>query len=1041
MKARLSILMFLFTVFIGLQSFAQERTVKGTVTDDSGMPLPGVSVLVKGTTTGTETDFDGKFSIKALANQTLVFSMIGMKKQELLASSTSMNVKMKEDAQQIDEVVVIGYGTQKRKEVTGSVSSIKGTAIQNLVTPSFDSQLAGRASGVQVTTNTGIIGEAPRIRIRGISSVSGGTFPLVVIDGVPMFTGDVGGRASTNALADINPNDIETFDILKDGAATAIYGSRGSNGVIIITTKKGKSGHTEVNYNTTVGFASAVKTFDLLETPDFLVISNEKRTNRGQAPWAVGSNFNTDWQKEVLNESALQIDHNLSMSGGTDKVKYFMSIGYTDQDGVAKTNEMNRYSLRTNVEGAINKWLKAGASLSVTRTNNFGLNSGRNSLSGNMFNVMRQLPNVSVFNPNHPTGYNLAGGTLNNSFVGQGQNTDPVGDNISNIVYVLNNNKYESRVNRIIANSFISADIVTGLNYKFQAAADLPSTKGFQYLNPIHGDGEGSRGFLQNDQTDNIRWNIQHLLNYNKTFNDKHNLSLTGVIEYQKDREEIFFGRGRTILDEFYNQHLVSGSYEVQESGGSVIESGLISYIGRASYNYDSKYFIQASIRRDGLSNLDPKTRWTNFLGYSGGWNVSKEKFFEPLTKVVNDLKFRASFAEVGNVNIGNYPYLGLTSAAPYASNNGLGFSQFGNDLLEWEKSSKLGIGVDLGLFNDRLGIIFDYFKDDISDLILRVPIAPSLGVPGTGTAFGTISRNIGAMYNRGFEFGLNFKAIENENFSWNINANLTLIKNEVTSVPDGNDILGGTFTDVNINPNLIIREGESINSIFGFRYWGVNPANGNPVYYKADGSLVQGNLPTQNYRVFNPNNPSDISTPSSLSLTSDRVILGQSLPTYFGGITNSFRYKNFDLNFLVRFSGGNKIFNSTRRELMNMNLNNNGTEILGRWQSPEQQGDGVTPRLWASNNPFVNLSGAASSRFLEDGDFVSIDNIAFGYNFSKKLLDKVNIKGLRLFIQAQNVFVFTKYKGLNPEMETGGVDLNGTPISRVISMGLNVKL
>lgn len=1036
MKSKIFGLLTLVMVLFGQFAFAQTRTVSGKVSDANGEPLAGVAVMIKGTKSGAQTDFDGNYTIQASNSQVLVFSYLGMKTQEIVVSSSTINVKMQEDAKQLDDVVVVGYGVQKRSEVTGSISKIQAKEIQNLVTPSFDSQLAGRASGVQVTTSNGIIGEAPRIRVRGVASIGSGTYPLVVVDGMPIYTGDLGGQASNNALGDINPADIESIEVLKDGAATAIYGSRAANGVIIITTKKGKKGSLEVNYNSTFGFASAIKTFDLLGTSDFLTIANEKRTNRGQAPWAVGSTFNTDWQDAVLNSSAAQVDHNLSFNGGSENTKYFFSMGYTEQDGVAKANSMDRYTVRTNLEHDVNKWLKVGGNIALTRTSYTGLNTGRGSLSGNMFNAIRQLPNTPIYNPNHPTGYNLAGGTNGNSFVGQWDNTDPVGDNISNIVYVLDNNRYKSEVNRTLINTFASAQIMKGLNYRMQVAADKASTNGFLYLNPVHGDGEGFKGYLQNDNTDLTRWNWQHILNYNKTFAEKHNVALTAVAEYQKETNKSFFGRGKGLLDSFYNQNLVTGSYETQESGGGATETGIISYIGRVNYNFQEKYFFQASIRRDGISKLSPATRWNNFTGFSAGWNIAKESFFSSLTQYVNDLKVRASYSEVGNTDIGSYPYLGLTSASPYASSNGIAFTQFGNDALLWETSSKTDIGVDISLFNNKLTFTADYYKNDIDGLILQVPVAPSLGVPSN-----VIRQNIGSMYNRGYEFNASLAAIDKENFSWNINANLTFDKNKVTSLPGGDDILGGTFSDININPNLIIREGESINSLYGIRYWGVNPANGNPVYYKADGSLVQGNLPTQTYRVFDPNNPTDISQTASLNFTTDKVILGNTLPTYFGSINNTFRYKEFDLSFLIRFSGGNKIFNATARELMTQNLNNNSTAILGRWQSPQNPGDGVTPRLWASTNTFTNLTGHATSRFLEDGDFISLDNISFGYSLPKSVTEKIGVNSFRLFVQAQNLLILTKYDGLNPEMETGGVDLNGTPRAKIVSMGLNVRL
>ena len=1018
----------IFTLLIALSmqfSFAQEKTVSGVVSDATG-PVPGVNVVVKGTNRSVQTDFDGKFALKAKTGEVLVFSFIGMNNSSVtVGASNTVNVKLTSASQTLEEVVVVGYGTQKKSEVTGAISKIKGNEIANLVTPSFEGQLGGRATGVQITTSNGIVGQAPRIRIRGIASISSGTYPLIVVDGMPITTGDIGGIANTNALADINPADIESMEVLKDGAATAIYGSRAANGVILVTTKSGKKGTLKVNLTSTLGVASPFKTHDLLKTADFLVIANEKRTNRGQAPWAVGSDYDTDWQAAVLRD-APQSNHGVSFSGGSDKTKYYLSLGMTDQTGVTLSNDMKRYSVRANIDNDVNKWLSVGTNIGVTRTEYNGLNTGGNSLSGNMFNAIRQLPNTPIYDSSNPTGYNLTL-PLSGNTVGQWDNTDPVGDNISNIVYILNQNKYYSKVNRTLASVFANAKLSSDFNFRVQASVDNSITGGFQYLNPVHGDGRSQNGYLLNDNTDILTWNWQNVLNYKKTFAENHNVGATLVSEYQKTDYQYFYGSGSDILSEFYNKNLVTSSYATKDSGGSKTENGIISYLGRFTYNFKEKYFINGSIRRDGISKLGTDTRWNNFPGVSAGWTVSKESFMTSIDNIVNDFKLRASYSEVGNTSIGNYPYLGLTTSSPYGALNGLGYSQFGNNSLQWESSKKIGYGADLGLLNNRLTLTFDYYRNNIDKLILAVPTSPSLGVPSN-----TINKNIGKLYNEGYEFATSFKAINNEDLTWEVSANITFSKNKVTSLFNGQDILG---------TNTIVREGESINSLYGFKYWGVNKANGNPVYYKADGSLVEGNIPTSTYFVFDPNNPTVLGAPSSLSAGTDRMVLGNTLPTYYGALNSTLKYKNFDFGFMFRFSGGNKIFNSTRRELMNQNFNNNGTEILGRWQSAANHGDGWTPRLWASGNTFVNLSGNATSRFVENGSFISLDNVSLGYSLPKSLIEKIKVDNFRIFLQGQNLMMITKYKGLDPEMESAGVDLNGTPRSRILSMGINVSL
>jgi TonB-linked SusC/RagA family outer membrane protein len=960
-------------------------------------------------------------------------------KQVTVGSASTVNVEMESEAQLMNEVVVVGYGVQKRKEVTGSISKIAGKDIANLVTPSFEGVLAGRATGVQVLTNTGLIGAAPKIRIRGIGSISGSTEPLIVVDGIPIYSGDIGGVSATNGLADINPEDIESFDILKDGAATAIYGSRAANGVVLITTKSGKKGSLKVSYSSVFGVASAYKKYDLLETPDFITISNEKRANTTpvSTPWAAGTAFNTDWQSAVL-RNAPQTTHNLNFSGGSEKTKYYLSLGLSDLDGINLSNSMKKYSIRANIDQDINKWLSIGTNLAVSRTEYNGLNSNASGLSGNIFNTIRQLPNTPIYDPADPTGYNL---NANNTAVGQWDNLAAVGDAITNIVYVLDHNKYKSTTTRIIASAFANAKITSDLSYKLQVSADNASTDGLQWWNPIHGDGRGSNGILYQDNRNLMRWNWQNILNYKHTFAEDHNLGVTGVAEYQKSRDQLLWGQGSDIISDFFDNNLVNNSFNTKDTGGGVTEKGIISYLGRVTYNYKEKYFIQGSLRRDGISQFESDVRYHNFPGVSAGWTVSKESFMEGISNTLSDFKLRGSYSEVGNVEILNgasYPSKDLTIGSPYGTSNGIGYYQFGNPLLQWETSSKVDFGVDLGFLNNRLTVAFDYYKNDIDNLVLAAPTPPSIGIPNN-----TINQNVGKMYNQGYEFAVSFKAINNANFTWDVSSNLTLTKNKVTALFQGQPIVGGSSTDTNIAPNIIIKEGESINSLYGFRYWGVNKANGNPVYYKADGTLVQGNLSSSTYFTFDPNNPgAAMTTATSSSLgTADKTILGNTLPTYYGSFTSSMKYKNLDLGFMFRFSGGNKIFNSTRRELMNQNFNNNGTEILGRWQSVDNPGDGWTPRLYASSNTFTNLSGSASTRFVEDGDFISLDNISLGYTLPKMLMDKIGVDNFRVFAQAQNIWIISDYKGINPEMETSGVDVNGTPRAKVISVGLNVSL
>lgn len=1004
-------------------SFAQEKTVSGTVSDAGG-PIPGVNVSIKGSKGGVQTDFDGKYSIKASAGQTLLFSFVGLKDNSaVVGSSAQINIVMQQADNALEEVVVVGYGTQKKSEITGSISQIKGESIKGLVTPSFDQQLAGRAAGVQITQNSGVLGSAPRIRIRGVNSINSSTYPLIVVDGLPIATGDLGGFAANNALADINPNDIESFEILKDGAASAVYGSRAANGVILITTKKGKEGRTSFNYNTYTGIAQVAQYLDLLKTNDFITIQNEKRSNRGLGVWAVGNTVDTDWQKAVLRD-ALQVEHNFSMSGGLGSGSYYGSVGYAKQDGIVRANDLERFTAKFTIDQKIGKNIKVGSSVALSRTLTNGLNTGNNSLSGAMFNVIRQLPNTTVFDPNGPQGYNIAIQGAN-TIVGRGQNTEFIANNLPNIRYVLDKNVQNSTNNRILAGVYGDIAIKPWLNFRTQISYDQSNLTGLRFWDPFHGDGVSTRGRIDNstDITQSYQW--QNILSFNKDFG-LHSVGLSAINEYQKTDINGFSASGTDLADAFFSKNVITGSYGTPGSTGYKSVNAIVSYLGKATYNFDKRYYIQASLRQDIMSKFAPDLRAEVFPGVSLGWTASNESFFDNINDYVNDFKVRASWGKTGNFNVlgGDFPYLGTYRPRKYGDFNGIAFTNMENTNLTWEVIEKRNIGVDFGILKNKIKFVVDYYVNDADKLVERFQTPMSLGVPNN-----QYTANVGNIRNSGWEFGVDFNVINKENLTFDVNANLSFNKNEVVSLSKGVD---------QISTYNIIREGLPLNTLYGVKYWGVNPANGNPVYVQNDGSLVQGNLATNNYRVFNPADPTNISTVAG---TPNLTTLGNTLPTYFGAVDLKLRYHDFDFGTLVRFSGGNKIMNVTRLEMLSQNFNNNSTEILGRWQSVENPGDGWTPRLRSASDPIVNGPTVANSRFIEDGDFIKFDNISIGYSFPSSLTDRLSIKSCRFYILAQNAIIISKYSGQDPEMEIGGVDYNVVPRSRVFSVGLNVGL
>lgn len=700
-------LLLLVMLLVGLGvSYAQIKQVTGRVlsTEDNS-PIPGVSVYVKEVSNlGTTTNVDGFFILKNLPvnAKTLTFRFVGFKTNEVLIKDGELNVFLVPETQKLDEVVVTGYGIQKKREVTGSIAQVKADKISSLAAPSFETQLAGRVTGVQITAPSGIIGQAPTIRIRGTNTITSGADPLVVVDGVPVYTGNSGSVISSNALGDINPSDIESYEVLKDGAATAIYGSRAANGVILITTKRGSQGMFNVTYNNYFGVASVAKRFDLLKSNDFVTIQNEKYKNSGSSTipasntGSAGDPVETDWWDEVF-RTGVQQDHTVSMSGSNEKVNYYTSVGYNSQEGVSVNNSMKRYTLRANIQQKATKWLSIGVNAALSRTQYKGLNISANSLSGNVFSVIRQHPNVPVMNPNHPTGYNID--FLNSDVVGRWNNAITIGDNITNIKFVLDNNKFRQVSNRFMGAAFAELKFMDGLIFRTQLGADAIVGDGFQYYDPRHGDGKGMNGYMYQISEPSTRWNFQNVLSFMRQFSNVHNVAATLVAEYQQQEDKYFAAQASDISDRFYNENIVSGSFSTHKVTGGMSEKGFESYAARLNYNYASKYFAQFSIRRDAISSLPKDNRVGYFPGASVGWTLSEEPFFKTLLPFVSDFKVRGSYAEVGNVDIGAYPYKGLYSPAKYGSQNGLSFGQIGNDQLKWETSKKWDVGFDVSLF------------------------------------------------------------------------------------------------------------------------------------------------------------------------------------------------------------------------------------------------------------------------------------------------------------------------------------------------------
>ena len=1038
-----------------LHAAAQNRTITGKVTNDKGAPVEGASVTSNDGKYGTQSDKFGTYSLTIPPTvKSINFSNVNFESDNRpVGKNLVINVSLRVKDSKLEEVVVVGYGVQQKKAFTGSASKIDAKEFANLLTPSIDRQLAGRAPGVQVTVSGGLVNTPAVIRIRGVQSINLNSNPLIVVDGAPILTGggsslNIALATNSNLLGDINPADIESIDVLKDGSATAIYGSRASNGVILITTKKGSKGRSRIMYEGFLGYSSPMNKFKLLNAPQFEIIANEKRSNAALSLLA-GTNpaadtSNTDWQSAVMNNNVASQSHTLSYSGGTDKSTFYFSLNYSDQKGIVLTNYNRAYRLRMNLEHEANKYIKVGNNLAVTRQEDGDQNNGSNSLGGAIASSLRLLPNVSPYaGANGWEGYNINyNPLLPNATTSMlpGPNSSSIDDNFFNVLYTMKRNKLYSDKYRITDVGFFEITPTKGLRIRSQASVDMFNDYSYQGLNIYHGDGNPN-GSVFNGDLNLLRLVWTNTINYNKSVRN-HNFFITVGHEAQTERTKSISGTGSTISDPFFiAENYISGSAAVQSIAGSYdVRQGFLSFFSRLNYDYKNKYFVQASIRRDGQSALAPGKKWGSFPGFSVGWRPSEEKFWK--SKKITELKLKGSYAKVGNT-LDQYRYLSQFGPRNYGNLGGIAPTVVGNPNLVWESSAKYDIGIEVGLLKSRINFTADWFLNDVDNLILDVPYPPSVGFPGsTGQGGGTVTQNVGKLKNRGVELGLNVGIFRKKNFSWDFNVNFTDIRNKVTKLYDvaGQPVLtldGGAYN--------LTKIGEPINYIWGYQSAGVNAASGNPMFYKANGSMVQLNLNRafgagtigNFYYALDKNDP-NLGVQTNLN-SADKVKLGNAQPTFFGAFTNSFQYKGFGMDVMFRYSGGNRIMNYTAQEvLFNQSFQNNGAAILDRWTKPGQVTD--VPKLYYGQAANINQTGSANSRFVEKGDYIRLQNVVLSYTFDPMVVDKRTrgyLKTAKFYVQGQNLYVWTKYSGADPDnISTAGIDAAVSPQVRNISMG-----
>ncbi len=1052
-----------FVLFIGTTQ-AQNRTISGKVTDGSGNPIPKASVAIKGSDGGTSTDNNGTFKISVPNTaKFLIVSSVGYGVSETnIVNKSSVEINLFSTESNIQEVVVVGYGTQKRTETTGSLSSVKGSVIAQKPVQSFETALAGKAAGVQITNQGGLLNSPPVVRIRGTNSISLSSSPLYVVDGVPSFSGDQSGTsAPSNALASINPNDIESIDIAKDAAAAAIYGSRAANGVVFITTKRGKSGKAKVNYDGWVGFTTPTRMPQVLNAQQYVDYKNLALNNlKALVPSTTGQfirvndangvPIDTKWQDEVYNKQGFSHSNSLSVSGGNDGTTYFMSAGFTDQEAILQKNKFTRANILINVDTRVSKIFSLGGKIAYSNEKNLiAGNSG--SLPGEAFasagggRLAVALPsNVSPFMNDGTGRYNIASGT---AIGGQGNlvnGTNPF--TFNNIRMLMDLNRSNNEVNRIQGNFYVQLKPTKWLTLKSIYGIDNNLIDNDVFYNPFHGDGFGTGigpgGAATSSFTKDKTWIWTNTAQADFKIGQDHNFSLLVGNEQQR---QTFLGYGinrRTLSDSAYT--VIQAGFTTNNSSSMALsENYLLSTFGRINYNYQGKYFVSANLRQDEHSALGEKKGL--FYGFSGGWEITKEKFWitSGLSKVFSSFKLRGSYGQVGNIaGIGSYPTFSQYGSGLYGGLATLAFSSVGNNKITWETSKKTDFGFSFGILKEKVTGEIAFYKNNIDGLVLNVPQSPSTGL-------GSLLQNVGQMYNKGVEITLNANPIQTKNFSWNTSLTFSSNENMVVSLADG---LTDIRTANSLETTSITLPGYSVGQVYVVRTDGVNPANGQRVYLNQAGNKVQYThiLPTGTPSTVNKftnldgTNYQKNGVNATINSADDAVVYANTVPKYTGGWDNTFTYKNIDINFLFTYQLGYSIYYGSYAGMRDQRFWNNDVAVLRYWQKPGDITDMPKP-IFGDN--VSNGSATPSDVNVFSGDFVKLRTINIGYSLPNSLLSKLNISRARIYMSAQNVAVFTKYIGPDPEVSgTGnsntsqGVDRNGLGNGRTITFGLNIN-
>ncbi|MCS3799779.1 SusC/RagA family TonB-linked outer membrane protein [Niastella sp. OAS944] len=1015
---------------------AQTRTLTGKITDSKGNPVSNVSVIVKGTRVGTVTDTDGGYSLNVpVSAKTLVISSVNMETVELkIGQAGDYNLTLKPVETNMEEVVVVGYNTIAKRSLTGSVSKVKGEELANKPVYSFDQALTGKAAGVLVNTSSGLVGDDVIIRIRGAASISSGSTPLIVMDGVPLNQGYSNIiNDKINPLAELNPNDIENIEVLKDASATAIYGSRGSAGVLLITTKKGKAGHNALTYDAYAGFNEEANRMKVLNAEDYNKTINTLKWNAGQLRTDTSAKYNdldndgkidivnTDWQNELFHKGLVQ-NHNLAVSGGNQSTTYFASFNYNDNQSYIETIYQKRGSARLNLTTKLNDWLQVGVNTQYSRTLSNNLGSGTGTFfAGIPFGLLTAFPNIPVYGPD------------GKYYTGVGGNSGIVGYSIPNIEATTHLNYQKRDARRFIGSAFGEVQFIKGLKFKSQVNVDYSTGTIDNFWNRDIGDGVTTKGLRQTAENERNIWSWFNTLNYVKQIGADHELNLLAGSEYTRRTSSYMYTYGQGLNDPDLilinaSNYAITGS----DNGIDGIDDGLASYFGTVNYGFRKKYLATFNFRTDADSRFGNKNRWGYFPSGSIAWQIAQEDFMRPYT-FVNELKLRSSYGVTGNSDIGYFPATSTFAPGSYADIPVLTVNNFGNKDLRWERHLQFDIGIDAVLWN-RVNFSLDYYNRKTIDLILNNQVLATVGAPNN-----IITENVGKLRSRGVELTVGAQVVRKKNFTWTVNFNGAWNNTKVLAT----NFLGDDLYDSkDVNSQYsIARPGQPLGLFYLIRWAGVNPANGLATFLDVNGNQKQVERVGNGY-VWT--NVSDGSVTTAIAAT-DRVAQDKSpYPKYYGGFMQTFNYSSFDASIDLQYAFGFYIYNQTKAMLMDNGRSRNKSEdILDAWTKAGDNTD--VPRLFWGESYW---STTGSTRWLEKGDFVRIRNVQIGYSLPKIAVGRIKASRLRLYVQASNLYTFTGYSGIDPEANSIGntniglgLDKQRPYLTRTFTAGINFGL